>query len=173
MKVCFWSDLHLGHANITKFRPIFSTMEEHDEFIMDTIISMKDKRTVFYILGDAFVSRNGLEKFEKLFGNVRTTLVLGNHDLEREGLSFKDLIGIVDNVQSLVKYKNFWLSHAPIHHGELRGKKNLHGHTHFELMGDSRYINVCVEYAKSPVRLEDIMSGKYTSHDKTSWMLNV
>lgn len=147
MKVCFWSDLHLGHTNITKFRPIFSTMEEHDEFIMDTITSMKDKRTVFYILGDAFVSRNGLEKFEKLFGNVRTTLVLGNHDLEREGLSFKDLIGVVDNVQSLVKYKNFWLSHAPIHHGELRGKKNLHGHTHFELMGDPRYINVCVEYA--------------------------
>ncbi len=35
-------------------------MEEHDEFIMDTITSMKDKRTVFYILGDAFVSRNGL-----------------------------------------------------------------------------------------------------------------
>ncbi|MFP9035558.1 metallophosphoesterase, partial [Enterococcus faecalis] len=104
MKVCFWSDLHLGHANITKFRPIFSTMEEHDEFIMDTIISMKDKRTVFYILGDAFVSRDGLEKFEKLFSNVRTTLVLGNHDLERERLSFKDLVGVVDNVQSLVKY---------------------------------------------------------------------
>ncbi len=74
-------------------------------------------------------------------------------------------------MQSLVKYKNFWLSHAPVHPGELSGKKNLHGHTHFELMGDPRYINVCVEYAKSPVRLEDIMSGKYTSHDKTSWML--
>ena len=121
MKVYFWSDLHLGHINIPKFRTMFSSMEEHDEFIMDTITSMKDKRTVFFILGDAFVSRKGLEKFEKLFSNVRTTLVLGNHDLERGGLSFTDLVGVVDNVQSLVRYKNFWLSHAPVHPGELRG----------------------------------------------------
>ncbi len=48
MKVYFWNDLHLGHVNIPKFRTMFSSMEEHDEFIMDTITSMKDKRTVFF-----------------------------------------------------------------------------------------------------------------------------
>ncbi len=70
-------------------------------------------------------------------------------------------MGVVGNVQSLVKYKTSGFP-MPSASRRAKGKKNLHGHTHFELMGDPRYINVCVEYARSPVRLEDIMSGKYT-----------
>ena len=70
----------------------------------------------------------------------------------------------------LYKYKEFWLSHAPIHPCELRGKRNIHGHVHQNHVmdehhkRDNRYINVCVENTDgAPVSLDKIRLGQ------TSW----
>lgn len=49
------------------------------------------------------------------------------------------------------KYKKSWLSHAPIHPAELRGKINIHGHVHDATITDEnglpdlRYFNVSLE----------------------------
>ena len=51
----------------------------------------------------------------------------------------------------LEKYKGAWLSHAPIHPAELRGKINIHGHVHYANVLDetgkldNRYFNVSLE----------------------------
>lgn len=62
-----------------------------------------------------------------------------------EMISTSKLCDAFDEVHSLLKYKEFWLSHAPIHPEELRGKKNVHGHVHTESVSDLEYLNVSVD----------------------------
>ena len=76
----------------------------------------------------------------------RKHLILGNHDLDRPHRGMLQLMRVFgDRIYSLHKYKGFWLSHAPIHPSELRGKRNIHGHVHSNTLDDNRYYNACLE----------------------------
>ena len=85
-----------------------------------------------------------ISKVGRLNGTKK--VILGNHDdmpIEAYRQYFQVMRG-------MFRYKGIWLSHPPIHPTELRGKKNIHGHTHsIEMMNgnnvDERYLNVCVE----------------------------
>ena len=82
-------------------------------------------------------------------------LVIGNHCAER--YDQKLLYAKFNKVYGLKKKYGAWLTHAPIHPDELRGKFCIHGHTHNHLIDDSRYINVCPEHHDyMPVNLKDI-----------------
>lgn len=81
--IFFTSDLHFGHKNILNFakpRP-FSSIEEHDNAIIEnwnTVVSNKDE---VYILGDIALNLDldTIEtKLKQLKGNKH--LILGNHD---------------------------------------------------------------------------------------------
>lgn len=141
--VFFISDLHLGHRRVLNFAKEFrggcETVEEHDEWIIERWNSVVRPRDVVKVLGDVAFSKEGLAKVCRLSGNKH--LVMGNHDkypIEEYLRDFRILPGVV-------KYKGFWLSHAPIYPSELRGIKNIHGHVHGRSIPDDRYINVCVE----------------------------
>lgn len=156
MSVYFLSDLHLGHKNVHKFRTQFSTAEAHDEFILEQIKKTLTKRDKVFLLGDNCFTK---EKFDALIDAIPAgcivVYILGNHDLERD-LTVEYISSKVHSVHALLKYKHYWISHAPIHPIELRGKVNIHGHTHFEIMGE-RYINVCPEHTGfKPVALETL-----------------
>ena len=56
--VYFSSDFHLGHKAILKYRPQFSTIEEHDNAIFSQLEKLT-KRDQLFILGDFL--------FDKLF----------------------------------------------------------------------------------------------------------
>lgn len=149
-------DLHFGHANITeKFRTQFTSMEEHENYIIqqwNSVIKKGGDRV--FVLGDAAFSWPGLHKFKLLQG--KKFLVRGNHD----ELPTQAYLCYFEEVYGLVKYKNAWLSHAPMHPDELRGLYNVHGHVHdATIFGhfpcgdfpfskhapDRRYINTCPE----------------------------
>lgn len=170
MKVKFWSDLHIDHPNAVRFRPWFKNQKEHDEYMLDTLRDSIGKRTKIILLGDIAVGRKGLEQIKKVIHNVPNLLIMGNHDAERQGIKMRDLVDVYDDVQSLAKQnggkRGFWLSHVPIHETELRDKFCIHGHIHKAVIRDQRYINVCVDWAKQPVKLEDIVSGKYETYNK-------
>ena len=91
------------------------------------------------MLGDAAFTMEAIDLFKDLPG--RKFLVRGNHDLCDTAAYLK----VFAEVYGLLKYKKFWLSHAPIHPDELRGKVNLHGHVHYSSVPDGRYFNCCVE----------------------------
>ena len=84
-------------------------------------------------------------------------LVLGNHDVDAKFFS-----PYFSKVCGFARYKGAWLSHAPIHPEELRGKINIHGHTHYHcILDDSRYINVCCEQVNfRPVNLNELLTIK-------------
>jgi calcineurin-like phosphoesterase family protein len=145
--VWFCSDLHFGHKNIGKFRePCNITNEAHNrQTIAHDWHNCVTKRGVVYVLGDACFTMETVETFASLPG--KKILVRGNHDL----IDTQVYLKYFEGVYGLLKYKEFWLSHAPIHPHELRGKVNLHGHVHFNTVlhdngkTDNRYFNCCPE----------------------------
>ena len=142
------SDLHLGHKNILKYRTQFKSLEEHEDTIINKILSL-GKRDILYILGDFIFDCPKYEEYiEKISKKkCRIKLVMGNHDSLR--LHKEDLFEIQLPLFSL---KNMWVSHCPIHPQELRGRQlNIHGHLHGDVVEkeiyngyfkDERYFNV-------------------------------
>lgn len=137
--VWFCSDLHFGHKNIDKFRKGFRSEQEHREYIKYHWEKAVTKRDTVFVLGDAAFTEESVVDFKGLKG--RKFLIRGNHDL----LKTSTYLEYFEEVYGLLKYKEFWLSHAPIHPNELRNKINLHGHVHYATVPDNRYVNICVE----------------------------
>lgn len=136
----FCSDLHFGHKNIHKFRHHVTSEDNNRLKIKNDWIDVVNKRDTVYVLGDACFSMDVLDDFNELPG-FRKILVRGNHDT----LNTSAYLKVFNEVYGLLKYKEFWLSHAPIHPNELRGKVNIHGHVHYETIDDNHYFNACVE----------------------------
>jgi len=158
---CIWlcSDWHLGHNGISKkFRTEFVNDEEHDQFFVDAYCSRVKKRDIVFCLGDMVITERGFDSLSKMHGDKR--IVLGNHDLER-GCKLEDFQQYFTQIHGVLKYKEFWMTHFPIHTNELYGKYNLHGHVHNNTIDDDRYINLCPEFTikefGSPIiKLQDL-----------------
>ncbi|HUM41589.1 MAG TPA: metallophosphoesterase [Fervidobacterium sp.] len=155
----FIGDLHLGHKKILGFSPQRggTNIEEHDEWIISQWNSVVQKNDMVWVLGDVAFSGEALKLVDRLRGYKR--LVRGNHDTQ----STEAYLKYFNNVFGIVKENGMWLSHAPVHPQELRGKINVHGHVHhnsirFEDGGlDPRYINVSVENINGiPLSMEDL-----------------
>jgi len=139
----FWtSDLHLGHKGIIKYRKEFKTMEEHDNYIIDKILSLP-KKAVLHIVGDFIFDGKHYEEYIKRLSQkkCRIKLIMGNHD------SLKLYKEKIFEIQlPIYSFKNIWVSHIPIHPNELRKKNgNIHGHLHKEKINDKRYFNVNID----------------------------
>ena len=53
------------------------------------------------------------------------------------------MFNIIEIQLPLFSYKNFWISHCPIHQQEIRGRiANIHGHLHNAILDDIRYYDV-------------------------------
>jgi len=157
-KVFFISDTHFGHRAICKYRPDFKTPAEHDEFIISNWNKEVNKsKYIVWVLGDMCIENKQYDMsklISRLNGNIN--LITGNHCYLPYYKHNK--IHIMNGIIS--KY-GFLLSHAPIHPLELRGKKNIHGHVHYQSIPDSNYINVCAEVIDfKPISL-DYIREKY------------
>jgi len=155
----FTSDLHLGHHNILKYsaeQRQQTTMEEHDQFVIDSINSTVFKHDTLYILGDVAFTREALSKINEL--NVQNKiLVLGNHDK----FSMGDYISAgFSKVYGVVRHKEFILSHIPVHPCQLeqRYNANIHGHLHtYDVEDKTKYFNCNVDrIGFNPITLSTI-----------------
>lgn len=150
------SDLHLGHKNILKFSgPLRggTTTEEHDEWLIEQINSVVKKADLLYLLGDVALDEEALKKLNRIRG--QKILIRGNHDI----YATQEYLKYFQQVYGLLSFKGtFWMSHAPIHPAELRGRYNLHGHVHQHSIPDDKYINCCVEMTYGvPQSLDDLL----------------
>ena len=153
--VWFLSDLHGGHKNICKFRTEFSSEEEHWNVIKENYHSVVTKRDHVYFLGDVCFTQERLDDLATWTAEKKI-LILGNH-CSSEKIHIRELVKVFDDIHSLFKYKGMWLSHAPLHPDELRGKVNVHGNCHYHQVGDPRYLNVCLEHTNyKPISLESV-----------------
>mgnify|MGYP003640564960 CR=1 FL=1 len=71
---------------------------------------------------------------------------------------------LVDKIHGLVNYKGCWMTHAPIHDSELRGKYCVYGHTHSVVVDDPRYFGVsCEQVNYTPIefnKIKEILNGR-------------
>ena len=155
--VWFTSDLHLGHENIAKLRG-FASAEDHDECLIDLHNNLVGKKDKVFILGDFLWNRHKatLAHAKRMAGTKE--LIFGNHDTF--AIKSYQEVGVI-RFHGFRRYKKFWISHAPIHPYEIRGRGNIHGHIH-PLVGDcpplgEEYFNVNVEaHAFCPTNLDEI-----------------
>lgn len=152
------SDWHLGHRGLRRFRTDFENDVDSDNAILANYRKVIHKRDLVWFHGDIIFDPKYLQVVADLPGTKN--LIMGNHDTEKKRkIQMSDLIEVFDNIHSLVSYKGTWLSHAPIHPEELRGKFNIHGHTHYHVIDDERYINVCVEQTRyAPVSRYELLA---------------
>jgi calcineurin-like phosphoesterase family protein len=130
-----------------------ATIDEHDEWLFSCWNNRVRPKDRIYVLGDICFDISKMPLFNTL--NGEKILIRGNHD------KFDTMVYMkyFKEIHGITKYKEFWLSHCPIHPIELRGKKNIHGHVHHNHIPDNMYINVCVEAVNGvPISLEEIRS---------------
>lgn len=149
------ADLHLGHKKVIEFeseyRP-FKTIEEHDEFLIDSINSKVTKRDVLWMLGDVAFGKSALEKVALINGTKK--LVMGNHDK----YPAQEYLKYFSQIFGAVKYRDCILTHIPIHPNQFgRYKFNIHGHLHHEAL-KYRYICVSVEQTGlAPILFDELI----------------
>ena len=164
MSVYFLGDPHLGHKAIGRYRPWVKDSAANTALIHKLWRDTIKKSDIVYVMGDAAFSDDELIAMGNLRG--RKILIKGNHD---DFVSTSLQTQVFEEIHGIIKYKAMWLSHAPIHPVELRGKKNCHGHTHMKSVRtwygtlDKRYYNTCVDvvYPKTGnvfVNLETVKS---------------
>ena len=153
-KQFFLSDPHFGHNNILNFkddddklvRPGFSSIEEHDTFIIDNINKVVRPQDKLYLLGDVVINRKNMSILERI-NTKKIILIKGNHDI----FKLKDYLPYVKDIRAYKVMPKYGIifSHIPIHPFDLdeseRFNYNVHGHMHHKTLDDPRYINVCVE----------------------------
>lgn len=165
MQTFFISDLHFGHERLLSFTPEIwpahiTTPKEHAEYLVQQWNAVvPDKRGLVWVLGDLCMAPGFLSYLPMLNGEKR--ILLGNHDDiwwgEYHLPWFRENRTTLYPYQPL-KWKEFWLSHCPMHPAELRGRRNIHGHVHTQTLNDPRYINVCADVTPNhaPVSLESL-----------------
>jgi len=159
------ADHHFGHANILNFKrddgtPLrpFKTIEEHDETIIanhNAVVKAEDR---VYLLGDVCIRRPSRHLLGRL--NGRLVLVKGNHDI----FKIQDYLPFFDDIRSYVVQKDqdgnkVILSHIPIHPESInRFGYNIHGHTHYMSVNDSRYVCVSLEHINyTPIEIHEAL----------------
>ena len=141
----FISDFHFGHRRILEFeRKQFSSIEEHNEYIVKKYNERIMKDDTCWILGDLGVRGGGtaqeslVEYFNKLNGEKK--IILGNHDHYSKDF-YKSLKGVTEVYDHPVYIaKRILLSHEPVKcNGDCI---NIHGHLHGADLSLPNYINV-------------------------------
>lgn len=160
------SDLHLGHNNIITFKrddgtPLrnFSTIEEHDEYIIEQHNKVVRPQDKVYFLGDV-ANKKSIHKIGRMNGDK--VLIKGNHD----DLKPNDYLGYFRDIRGCHQFDGMLLTHIPVHTESLgRWGVNVHGHLHYRrvMAGfgakvDERYQNVSMECLDdyTPLSLEQL-----------------
>ena len=166
MSVYFLGDPHLGHKNIGNFRKFVTDSQHNTNLITADWKKYVNKRGIVYIFGDAAFTLEALDHISWLPG--RKILIKGNHD---DTVSTAAQLNVFEEIHGMLKYKGMWLTHAPMHPDELRGKANVHGHVHNysikrrnwygKKVIDTRYLNMCPDviypkYGKCILSLEEV-----------------
>lgn len=177
--IFFSSDLHFCHDRQFLYGPRgFSSIEEHDDIIIENWNKSVRPSDTVYLLGDLMLNdnENGIRKLNQLNGIIY--YIRGNHDtttrcsLYREKTNMNPLSGFFETswatIQKINGY-NFYLSHYPTMIGSLEDMSELKkrllgfsGHTHSKnkFYQDIPFMyNVALDaHNNAPVSFDEIIS---------------
>lgn len=135
----FISDPHLGHENIIKFeRTQFASINEHDDYIKNLIMTEVKPYDTLYVLGDVGkLTQENISFWQNVSG--KTILIRGNHDTQRGRL--EEAFDTVSNVPIFYN-KRILLSHEPL--PVTNETLNVHGHLHGAYLDSKNHLNLSI-----------------------------
>lgn len=157
----FWSDTHFSH-NLMKEKRNFSSIEDHDEYILSKINDNLSHKDELFLLGDISFRKNVDVLFRRMICK-RKYIILGNHDRPNYLKSLKNcgIVWVKDTYQVKCDNTKIWLSHYPHRSWPSKGKGSihLHGHVHGTLpeYGRSMDVGVDSEHGKSPISIDFVI----------------
>ena len=160
--IFFSADFHFLHPKIVGICSRPTTIEYHDEWLLDRINSVVGKKDTLYILGD--VSMGNRIKTEKILDKMRgkKILILGNHDNSiRNSTRFEYVTQIHDFTFTSPSYNNIHivLCHYPFNswNRKVHGSAHLYGHVHGRLKGVGLSFDIGVDANDYyPLNLEQV-----------------
>lgn len=176
--IYFTSDTHFSHNRSFLYEPRgFSSIEEHDETIIENWNKTVKPEDIVYLLGDLMLNDNesGIKKLNQLQGKIY--YIRGNHCTDSRCELYKNtnMIPLSGDfytswaaVQKINGF-NFYLSHYPTMTSYLENMAplkqhliNLHGHTHSKnkFYQDIPFMyNVALDaHNNTPVSFDEIIS---------------
>lgn len=164
MAVWFTSDTHFGHAGaLGRFRRPFSSVREMDETMLvrwNETVCAEDE---VWHLGDFAVRRPAPVVAELLSAlNGRKHLISGNNDGPAT-LGLEGWASVQPYAEIEIEGTRLVLCHYPFRtwNGMYKGAVNLHGHSHGQLAGLTRQVDVGVDvWDFRPVSLEQIRAHR-------------
>lgn len=165
--IWFISDTHFFHANMYKFKTDTGVrvrapydVFEGDELMAQNWCKLVKPQDKVYHLGDVTFRYDGLFQslMQRLPGHKR--LIVGNHDKLKNPALHQWFEKIDLWTGGKFKKHGFVCSHIPLRKDQMRdGELNVHGHTHYRLLGDPGYVNVCVENTGyAPVNIDQLQT---------------
>ncbi len=128
--IYFLADTHFGHNRVIGYcqRP-FSSTQEMDETILDSINSVVKTKDTLYFLGDFCHKGGDPKKYRKKINCENIHVVLGNHDNE-EKFSAKDFSSINTIKEIIHCNQRIILFHYPMRawNKSYRNSWMLYGH---------------------------------------------
>ena len=180
-KVYFTADLHLGHKNIlTLSNRKFSSIEEHDDFLINSINEAVNTSDHLYILGDLGFHTDyiGLVTYISRINCRNIHIIKGNHDSIRnlERLRHDGLIAEVKEMKTVQNGRHHvFCCHYPMREwpGFYRGHYHAYGHVHNTLPVYERTMDVGVDsIGFVPIEFNDLIEkieqGKGMEHTRIS-----
>ena len=171
-EVWFWSDIHLGHANMYSFINYDGTstrpwtpeqMQEAEEYMLQEYNKLVKAEDTVYFLGDVSSRNSVADKFFSRLNKSRRILIAGNHDNK---LGAKFWLKHFNDVRGCYNLENYLFTHIPVsNRSKGRFKRCIHGHTHGNYITidnegkikDLWYRNVCVEViGYKPINFSEI-----------------
>lgn len=172
MNVFLTSDLHLNHDKDFVYAARgFSSIEEHDEAIIENWNSIVHEEDIVYVLGDLSMGTNLediISKISRLNGRIH--IIIGNHDTNNKCDAYLKCENVESCLHSNIIKVGKWsilISHRPtIMIGDILANTKIshnicaHGHTHsndsFEYINYGCY-NVALDaHNNRPVNVEDM-----------------
>jgi len=160
--IWYIADTHLLHPKIVGICDRPTKIEYHDEWIIDRINSVVNKKDQLFLLGD--VSLGNLIKTEKLLDKMhgKKVLILGNHDNSiKNSTRFEHVTQIYDFNFHSPSYNNIHLvlCHYPMlsWNRKVHGSGHLFGHVHGRVEGHGLSFDVGVDANDyMPLNLEQV-----------------
>ena len=151
-------DTHFGHKNIITYEPTlrpFTTIEEHDEALIDRWNSVVTAQDTVWHLGDVLFGEKSFALLPRLKGIKK--LVLGNHDhypVARYAEHFTQIRGCAE-------VRGYILSHIPVHFTQnARFHGNIHGHLHAKSLDTPFHHNVSAEQINlTPIAFDALITA--------------
>lgn len=168
--IWFTSDTHFGHKNIVLGESSwadksgcrnFTTVSEHDDYILDLLNTMVGRRDTLYHLGDfSFGGESNIKKYRDRINCETVHIIYGNHDhhIKEKGSQYYGFASGHHYFELATSAVDVVLCHYPIEswNNMERGSIHLHGHVHGKGSIMAGRLDLGITDANGLISLDDV-----------------